>query len=193
MGKPTTRWLGGAIFIFMLGGTQVPVGCANLGVPLGEMRGFEAYPAWVHIGSVAQGTGDGRELTGLGEVRGIRNVALSRSSADNRARAELARLVNAFIATWLLQVDLPPNESRDAVASALSAAMLPHMQIVAHDYRADDGAVYALARLRLADVVTALADLREVGAPLRDALVQASGAAHDVMVHQAARRARQRQ
>lgn len=167
-------------------------GCASLGAPLGQMRGLQAYPAWVRAGSIAQGSGAQRELVGVGEVRGIRNVALSRSTADNRARAELARVLDAYVDAWVSQVALPGGPPQAPLARALAAAMLPAAQIVAHDYRADDGAVYALARLRLADAQAAIDGLREVDAPLLDALAQASAAAHDLMVTQAARRARAR-
>ena len=45
------------------------------------------YPEWVMKGSGAFGGEEGRVFYGVGSVSGIKNHALARTTADNRARA----------------------------------------------------------------------------------------------------------
>src|SRR5688572_13222560 len=57
-------------------------------------------PRWVTRGSVAV-AGDKRAFYGVGSASGIKEAALLRSTADNRARAELAKLLDTFSASLM--------------------------------------------------------------------------------------------
>lgn len=57
-----------------------------------------AGPQWVEVGSGRFGHGDAMVLVGVGSVKGIANEDLAWKSADNRARAELAKQVGKFTA-----------------------------------------------------------------------------------------------
>ena len=59
------------------------------------------YPGWILRGSGPAKVGEQRSFFGVGQVSGMRNVALARSTADNRARAELARSFELFAASTL--------------------------------------------------------------------------------------------
>lgn len=104
------------------------------------------YPAWVEAGSRVS-IEEGRPVAyGVGAAGGIRNLALARAAADNRARAALAR---ALI------------EHRGRPTTDKIRATLTGVRIVEHWTDPSDGTVYALARL---ETRAAAAD----GAPTRE-------------------------
>jgi hypothetical protein len=56
------------------------------------------YPEWVNKGSGAFG-GEKRVFYGVGSASGIRNHALARTTADNRARAEISKTFQVYSAS----------------------------------------------------------------------------------------------
>jgi len=92
-------------------------------------------PGWVTRGSVD--TGGGR-FYGVGSVKGIANHALARVTADNRARTELARLVESAAV-------LSGRASTEQIRKHVNA-ILTSVRIVDH-WIAPDGSVYALAEV----------------------------------------------
>jgi hypothetical protein len=132
------------------------------------------FPAWVKQGTALGDTdGPNKAFYGLGEVRGIRNVALARATSDNRARAELARLLDGFVARWLKGCPLPPGQSAEALMRLLTASSLSGVQIVEHYFHPDDGAVFSLARLDLSHVVQHL-QLADIPTPVTKYLMDHS-------------------
>lgn len=59
--------------------------------------GIKGAPDWVNEGTQAVENPDGRFLYGVGFAPTMNDVALQRSTADNRARAELAKIVSTYI------------------------------------------------------------------------------------------------
>ena len=59
------------------------------------------YPEWVLKGSGAFGGESGRVFYGVGSVSGIKNHALARTTADNRARAEIAKIFETYSASLM--------------------------------------------------------------------------------------------
>ena len=89
-------------------------------------------PAWIDAGARVD-TEDGRRVYyAVGAVRGVRNTALARTAAGNRARAALGRLVAT-------------NESGSR--PAVVRARLVGSQIVEHWHDPADDTWYALARM----------------------------------------------
>ena len=92
-------------------------------------------PGWVARGSVESG---GRYF-GVGSVSGIANHALARVTADNRARAEVSKLVER-VATATFGAS-----NRTGVQSYVSTT-LAGVRVIDH-WVAPDGSVYSLAEL----------------------------------------------
>jgi hypothetical protein len=61
----------------------------------------DGTPRWVHRGSGAGGGEHGKCFYGVGLLTGVRNEALARQAADNRARAEVAKLFDLYIAAMM--------------------------------------------------------------------------------------------
>src|SRR3954454_16648411 len=78
------------------------VGCGGKqqGEAPASMQGVD-YPEWVVKGSRAFGGEAGRIFYGVGQVNGIKNMALARTTADNRARAEIAKIFETYSASLM--------------------------------------------------------------------------------------------
>lgn len=91
-------------------------------------------PEWIEKGSYTDEAG---ARYGVGKVSGVRNAALARTTADNRARAEIAKMVGT--ATEVTQGD-------GSTKIRTVSATLEGVEIVDHWVDPSDGTVYALAR-----------------------------------------------
>lgn len=97
-----------------------------------------AAPAWVNAGSLIADDG---AVLGVGAVSGIRNPALQRTTADNRARAEIAKLYK------VTQTELKADDGSARTLRTETSRALLGVQIVDHWTDPADGTLYALARL----------------------------------------------
>jgi len=152
------------------------IGCGGKsGVPE-NMQGVN-YPEWVMKGSGAFGGEDGRVFYGVGSVSGIKNHALARNTADNRARAEITKIFETYSAS-LMKDYMASTTAGDMSASSeeqhveqviktFSAATLSGVQIVDH-WVHPDGTWYALARLDLESFTDNLGKMKELNSKVRD-------------------------
>lgn len=110
----------------------------------------ETRADWVHVGSGAYVDVHEKVFYGVGKASGIRNPMLLRSSADNQAQQEVARVVAEFIS------DLAHGVTNDienegwmhrVVHNSVADAV-----IIDHRQDSDNGYFYALSRLSLANV-----------------------------------------
>ncbi len=157
-------------------------GCTSLGGPVVGTGASLPYPSWVKEGTHLSRDAQDKALFGLGEVRGIRNVALARSTADNRARAELARLLDAFVVQWLKGCPQPAEsnaaQNQDVLLKLITASNLSGVQIVEHYFHPKDGAVFSLARLELSHMVQHLQLTPEVTSAVKTCLANSSEVAY---------------
>lgn len=111
-----------------------------------------ARPAWVDVPS----TNADRTLSATGSVKGIKNPALRRATADNRARAELARRYERFVATMNAELGDATFDPKAFMASVVTG-----VQIV--DHWQDDGSnvMYARAELDFSPFFAALEDEKQ--------------------------------
>lgn len=183
----------------------VGTGCgARSGMSPGDLRRSE-YPAWVTQGSGCQ-TQDGiRSFLGVGAVAGIRNMALARTTSDNRARAEAAKvfelyvtgLVKGYVETANAQatgsdglqdaslVAIDDAHIEQAI-KAMMAVSLNGIQVVEHWLHPVDGGVYALARLDLHTFIEDLNRIKELPEPIRDFARRNAEALHSQCAHESA-------
>lgn len=103
-------------------------------------------PAWVERGTCLFDAGSGVSGFGVGYVSGLRNAALAQQTSDNRARAELSKVMTAVVGAALESGD-PDEKAHEVVRTALSAAM-DSAQIIDR-FAGQEATVYSLARLDL--------------------------------------------
>jgi len=156
------------------------VGCGG-GRKVGDapknLQGIE-FPDWVNKGTGAFDKGDSQVFYGVGSVTGIRNHSLARTTADNRARAEIAKVFETYTASLMKDYmasttagDMGSSSEEQHVESVIktfSAQTLSGVLIVDHWFHPLDGTVYALASLDLDSFAKSVGEMKELNAKVRD-------------------------
>ena len=146
-------------------------------------------PDWVIRGSGAFEGESGRIFYGVGAASGIRNKALARTTADNRARAEVQKVFRTYSASLMKDYmasttagDFSATSEEQHVENAVktfSAGTLSGVEIVNHWTDPSDGTIYALARLNMDAFKDALNKMQELDAEVRDYVRQNAERAFD--------------
>ncbi|MBN1961966.1 MAG: LPP20 family lipoprotein [Deltaproteobacteria bacterium] len=120
-------------------------------------------PKWVNRGSSAFNNSGSRAFYGVGSASGIKNPALLRSTADNRARSEVAKVFETFSAS--LMKDYMNSDGAQNVEQAVktfSAMSLEGVE-VRDRYIDSDGTMYSLAVLDIDQVAAAVKKAKAQG------------------------------
>lgn len=193
-------------------------GCVHATGNFAQELAQVAYPDWVLRGSGPARAAQTRCFFGVGQVAGMRNAALARSTADNRARGELGRAFELFaasvLAAWVTEQDTqagragagastgtelgprggvtlvaqPAELGSEQLVKVLAAVALPSVQVIEHWTHPDDGAIFSLARLELDQLTDGIDRARELSPQLRSWLQQHLAAQHDVLAEEKLRR-----
>ena len=156
--------------------------CAHQGgtMPGDPIEGLNAdgSPRWVSRGSAAYKGQYGQAFYGVGVVTGISSESLSRQTAANRARGEIAKLFHSYIASMMrdyqratsARVGHSSEEVQDVSASqkTITEATLRGVEIRDYWYNPMQQARYALAVLDLGKVGAALEGQSGLPRALRD-------------------------
>ncbi|MBT6177591.1 MAG: hypothetical protein HOI23_10115 [Deltaproteobacteria bacterium] len=172
------------------------VGCLALGLSAcgstktagdapASFQGIE-YPEWVLKGSGAYGGDAGRVFYGVGSVTGIKNHALARTTADNRARADLAKvfetysasLMKDYMASTMAGDAVSEEQHVESVIKTFSAQTLSGVQVVDHWFHPGDGTVFALARLDLDSFTDNLEKMNELNGKVKEYVKKNAERAH---------------
>jgi hypothetical protein len=147
------------------------------------------FPDWVNTGSGAAKGDRGRVLRGVGAASGIKNVALARTAADNRARAEIAKIMETYSASLMKDYmasttagDMKSSSEEQHVEQAVktfSAVTLSGVQIVNHWVHPQDGTWYALAELDMTTMADNIAKAKQLSAGVRDYVRKNADRVHD--------------
>ncbi len=137
------------------------------------------YPEWVNKGSGAFG-GEKQVLYGVGAASGIRNHALARTTSDNRARAEVSKILQTYSASLMKDYsasttagDFSQSSEEQHVEQAIktfSANTLNGVEIVDHWIHPTDGTIYALARCDLAGFMDQISKAKELSKRVKEAV-----------------------
>ena len=152
------------------------VACAGASLRAGKM------PDWVKEGSGAFRDAGDKVFYGVGAVVGIKNEPLARTSAENRARAEVAKIFETYTAS--LMKDYMASTTGGAAITAQSPALeeqhieqtiktfssvtLSGVMIVDHWVDAGGDTHYALARLDLEKFKNSIDRMQELSSQVRD-------------------------
>lgn len=136
-------------------------------------------PEWVNKGSGAMKDKDGKQVFyGVGIAQGIRNRALSVSAADDRGRAELAKIMNSYVTTltkdYMASItagDMTKSSEEQMVSNTMKnfAKFTLHGAIpVDHWKDPADGTLFALVKLDMGAVQQSLNESKELDGKVRD-------------------------
>jgi hypothetical protein len=139
---------------------------------------FEQGPEWTYKGSGAFDVEKGKVFYGVGIASGIKNKALLVSTADNRARAEVAKTLETYVAVLAKDYmasttagDMSASSEEQHVEQALktfSKTTLHGATIVDHWQDPQDMSMYSLCELDLFAFKEALDNYKELDSKVRD-------------------------
>lgn len=138
--------------------------------------GIKGAPDWVNEGTQAVSNKKGRLIQGVGSAPDLGDMALQQSTADNRARAEIARVLSSYLDVTLndyLASSRPQGGEAGFTADAsvqqqinnLSKAVLNGSRIIGRWKDKRTGVIYSFAELDLKRVqeMSAAADTMNEG------------------------------
>lgn len=153
---------GGALAVVML------IGLAACGGP----------PKWVKQGSGAFNDKDSKSFYGVGAVVGVRNEPLAWDTAENRARAEIAKTFETYTGYLMRDYaasttagDFTRNAEEQNVERAIKTFTSTTLSGVRPMERYKDektGTYYVLAKLSLEDMKNNLEQAKELNAQVRE-------------------------
>ena len=137
-------------------------------------------PTWVFSGRGAQSAERGKILFGVGSAPKMIDISMQRDRAANRARAEILKIFNTYIAYMMKDYARSTTagdmskESYEAdvlqVQKTISIGDINGAQIVDSWRDPADGTMYSLAVLDLAAMAELMAGKKELDAKLREYL-----------------------
>ena len=171
-------------------GLALVSGCAST-KPMTSATPIQEYksPDWVRKGSGAFGADKGKVFYGVGSASGIQNPSLLRSTADNRARNELAKIFQIYTASLMKDYAASTTAGVPGVSSeeqlveqaikTVSGMTLSGVEIVDHWQHPATGEYFSLARLDLAAFKDNLEKARELDAKTKEYIRQNSDRLHE--------------
>jgi len=164
------------LFITLSMGILLVAGCATSPKPSADPASMG--PAWVMKGGGAFDVEKGKVFYGVGIASGIKNKALLRQTADNRARAEIAKTMETYVATLAKDYmasttagDMSKSSEEQHVETALktfSKTTLHGATIVDRWMDPSDGSMYSLCELDLFSFKEALDNYKELDKQVQD-------------------------
>lgn len=151
----------------------------------------DGTPKWVQRGSGAYDGDHGKSLYGVGVVQGIQNISLSRQTADNRARGEIASMFDVYVAKMMKDYQRSTTagdfnasaEEQDVVSAqkTITDVTLRGVEIREHWTDPNSGALYALAVLNIDAMIKSLENTSQLSGRIREYVrVNASRAFQDL-------------
>lgn len=131
--------------------------------------GISGAPDWVNQGTQALNEKNGRLFHGVGSAPSLGDMSLQISTADERARAEIARVLNSYMevvskdyvaANGSVQPVVEQSISRDV--RNLTKLNLTGAKIIGHWRDKKSGMVYSIAELDMKHVKSTLEQVQDM-------------------------------
>lgn len=150
--------------------------CASGRTEIESDLGIDGAPDWVNEGSQALNNRDGRLIHGMGSAPKMSSQSLQISTADNRARAEVARVLSSFMHVVSADYVATTGAGESALdEQAISRSVenvtrlnMSGAEIIGHWRDPETGAVYSLAELDLRRVAKLVGSTNEMHGGLRN-------------------------
>jgi hypothetical protein len=155
------------LFLTVAGCVQAPMGVSY------------PEPEWVRLGSGAYHSDQGPAFYGVATASGLKNQVLLRATADNLAREELFKVLDAY--AGLLAGGTGPAD--DSMQPLIQMSM-QDAAIADHWFDERSGSMYALCRSNLNTFKEALARYNYFEMSRRNALLESADSVHARMAAQ---------
>lgn len=151
----------------------VLAGCS--GTKVESDMGLKGVPDWVNKGTNILNSKDGRLFHGVASARPLADMPLQKSVADDRARAEVARILTSYLEVvsndYVSSVRADgENVSEESVSRQIRATTkinLRGAKIIANWRDPETGMIYSLCELDMDHVKNTVAKSEEMDAGLR--------------------------
>lgn len=143
-------------------------------------------PRWVAAGSGAFEAKEGRVFYGVGVSSDMKNKTLLTQTADDRAKSEVLKVVDAFVRTVINDYRVV-NPQADFAAleqdmKGVTSILATSVQVVRHWTNPVTGAVYSLARVYLYGFKDDLGEFRNLDEVAGKYIKQNAERLHDKMI-----------
>lgn len=175
--------------VILIAGIFLTIGCSSTPKETPSADPAALGPAWVMKGSGAFDVDGSKVFYGVGVASGIRNKALLRQTSDNRARAEIAKTLEVYVASLSKDYmasttagDMSESSEEQHVESALKTftkSTLHGATIVDRWMDPTDGSMYSLCELDLISFKDALDNYKELDEKVRDYVRNNAEKMHD--------------
>ena len=157
----------------LLGGLA---GCAGGRTEVESDLGIEDAPDWVNEGSQALNNRDGRLIHGMGSAPRMADASLQRSTADDRARAEVGRFLSSFmnvvsqdfVATAGTGDGAMDEQAISRSVENITRLNMSGVEVIARWRDPNTGTVYSLAELDLKRVKDVVGSANQMHSGLRN-------------------------
>lgn len=145
--------------------------------------GLSGAPDWVNEGSQTVDNNEGRLIHGVGMAPVMGDISLQKSTADNRARAEVARVLSSYIDT--VSKDYTASSGGEADLNvereihSTTQLVLSGARILGHWKDEDTNDVYAFAELDMDAVESMLTTATSLSDAFKKYYKENSGANFD--------------
>ena len=137
--------------------------------------GIEGAPDWVNKGTAFVDDKGGRLLHGVGSASVMGDQSLQISTADDRARAELARILSTYMDVASRDYRSASGSGTDAAAdqsvtrqiNALTKVNLAGAQIIGHWHDKRTGTIYSIAELDVRHIKETVGHVEDMDAGLQ--------------------------
>ena len=113
--------------------------------------GMDHAPDWVNEGTQAVNNDDGRLIHGVGMAPAMGDISLQKATADNRARAEIARVLSTYVDAVISDYTASTGNEADLNVEreirSTTQLVLSGARMLGHWKDEDTGDVYAFAEL----------------------------------------------
>ena len=174
--------------VILIAGIFLTIGCASTKeTPSADPAAMG--PQWVMKGSGACDVDGSMVFYGVGVASGIRHKALLRQTSDNRARSEIAKTLEVYVASLSKDYmasttagDMSESSEEQHVETALKTftkSTLHGATIVDRWMDPSDGSMYSLCELDLISFKEALDNYKELDEKVRDYVRDNAEKMHD--------------
>jgi hypothetical protein len=139
-------------------------------------------PSWIYKGSGAYNVGKRRVFYGVGKAKGIKNEALLRATADNRARAEIFKIIDTYVSIFAKDyIVSTTNRKRPASfkATTFRSTLLLRAKIVDRWRDQKDGTQFSLCEFDLLAFENALDEYDDLDEEVKDYFRKNAERLHD--------------
>lgn len=151
--------------------------------------GIRGAPDWVNEGKQALNDGGKRFFRGVGTAASINDEFLQRSTADNRARAEVAQIFSSYMNVVANDYSAAISDTDDTINEQATSNTIKNIteidligvEIIARWKDKRTGIVYSLAELDMKKFKTIAASAKDMDAKLKSYIEQKADSIFDTM------------